>query len=71
MKKLEKQNDAPTFELCISDFWSKYSEFAKERDLKNVNSSANIRYLERFSTKAQEKKKRSILNPVNHRLCPL
>lgn len=33
MKKLEKQTDVPTFELCISDFWSKYSEFAKEREL--------------------------------------
>lgn len=57
MKTLEKQTDAPTFEFFISDFWSKYSEFAKERDQQNVNSSANVRYLESFSTKAQEKKK--------------
>lgn len=57
MKKLEKQTDAPTSELCISDSWSKYSELAKERDLQSVNSSANIRCLESFSTKAQEKKK--------------
>lgn len=53
MKKLEKQTDVPTFE--ISD---RNTVNLQRREIcRSVNSSTNIRYLESFSTKAQEKKK--------------